>query len=84
MDMAPNVVPEVPSGPSRPAQNLRNPLPLSATQEQEVRKLYYARVRSRCADEIKGKSAAPYSLRLERRCGVDYTVATPSTADQRD
>jgi len=51
--MAPNVVPEVPSSRSQPTKNLRNPLPLSATQEQEVRKLYYARVRAQCADEIK-------------------------------
>ncbi|EXJ86878.1 hypothetical protein A1O3_03832 [Capronia epimyces CBS 606.96] len=52
--MAPSVVPEPqPPSTSRPQQNLRNPLPLSPAQEAEVRKLYYARVRSRCADEIK-------------------------------
>ena len=34
--------------------NLRNPLPLSATQEQEVKQLYYKRVRGYCAAEIKG------------------------------
>jgi len=34
--------------------NLRNPLPLSASQEQEVKLLYYKRVRSHCAPEIKG------------------------------
>ncbi|KAJ6104905.1 hypothetical protein N7486_003594 [Penicillium sp. IBT 16267x] len=33
--------------------NLRNPLPLSASQEQEVKLLYYKRVRSHCAPEIK-------------------------------
>lgn len=32
----------------------RNPVPLSAGQEQQVRDLYYKRVRQRCADEIKG------------------------------
>lgn len=53
--MAPAPMADIPSGPPRPSQNLRNPLPLSATQEQEVRKLYYARVRARCADEIKGE-----------------------------
>lgn len=30
-----------------------NPLPLSATQEQQVRDLYYKRVRGYCAEEIK-------------------------------
>lgn len=59
MDMAPTLVPEVPAGQPRPSPSLRNPLPLSATQEQEVRKLYYARVRARCADEIKGEHATP-------------------------
>ena len=34
--------------------NFRNPLPLSASQEQEVKQLYYKRVRARCAPEIKG------------------------------
>lgn len=32
----------------------RNPLPLSASQESQVRDIYYARVRSQCAEEIKG------------------------------
>ncbi|KAH0536502.1 hypothetical protein FGG08_006627 [Glutinoglossum americanum] len=31
----------------------RNPLPLSAGQEQQVRDMYYKRVRGYCADEIK-------------------------------
>ncbi|KAL9103208.1 MAG: hypothetical protein Q9163_001735 [Psora crenata] len=31
----------------------RNPLPLSAAQEAEVRQLYYKRVRAHCADEIR-------------------------------
>jgi hypothetical protein len=40
---------------SAPKQyNLRNPLPLSAPQEQEVKLLYYKRVRAHCAPEIKG------------------------------
>ena len=60
MDMAPPVIPEprpqttapVPS--SQPQRNLLNPLPLSASQEAQVRDIYYKRVRSRCADEIKG------------------------------
>lgn len=41
--------------PSTPKKyNLRNPLPLSASQEQEVKQMYYKRVRARCAPEIKG------------------------------
>lgn len=32
----------------------RNPLPLSAAQEGQVRDLYYKRVRAHCADEIRG------------------------------
>ncbi|KAJ9623800.1 uncharacterized protein PV06_10295 [Exophiala oligosperma] len=55
MDMAPSIIPEPhrPSSTTRTENNLHNPLPLSASQESEVRKLYYARVRARCADEIK-------------------------------
>ena len=34
--------------------NLRNPMPLSAAQEAEVKQMFYKRVRSHCADEIKG------------------------------
>lgn len=34
----------------------RNPLPLSAGQETQVRDLYFARVRALCAAEIKGSS----------------------------
>ncbi|PYH99422.1 hypothetical protein BO71DRAFT_206684 [Aspergillus ellipticus CBS 707.79] len=41
----------------QPAQpkpyNLRNPLPLSAAQESEVKQIYYKRVRTLCAPEIK-------------------------------
>ncbi|MCJ1280995.1 hypothetical protein MMC26_000313 [Xylographa opegraphella] len=35
----------------------RNPLPLSAGQEQQVRDLYYKRVRGYCADEIRDFAA---------------------------
>jgi hypothetical protein len=34
----------------------RNPLPLSASQESQVRDIYYARVRNLCSDEIKGNA----------------------------
>lgn len=51
--------------------NLRNPLPLSASQEQEVKLLYYKRVRSHCAPEIKGM----YHPRPSIRC--PYWVKNP-------
>jgi hypothetical protein len=38
----------------------RNPLPLSASQEAQVRDLYYARVRNKCRAEIKGSFVPPY------------------------
>ncbi|OOQ90451.1 hypothetical protein PEBR_04859 [Penicillium brasilianum] len=44
--------------------NLRNPLPLSASQEQEVKQMYYKRVRARCAPEIKAFA----------ECAVNRTV----------
>jgi COX assembly protein 1 len=54
--MAPPIISDPqPSTTNRLKNNLSNPLPLSASQEAEVRKLYYARVRTRCADEIKGE-----------------------------
>ncbi|QKX61869.1 uncharacterized protein TRUGW13939_09025 [Talaromyces rugulosus] len=38
---------------TEPKFDLRNPLPLSATQEQQVKEVYYKRVRGYCAEEIK-------------------------------
>jgi hypothetical protein len=35
----------------------RNPLPLSASQEAQVREVFNARVRGLCADDIKGSSS---------------------------
>ena len=44
-----------PSSPqSSPVQIPRDPAPLSAAQEQQVRELYHKRVRTKCADEIRG------------------------------
>jgi COX assembly protein 1 len=44
--------------PQVPAEKLgvpsRNPLPLSASQEAQVRDIFYQKVRKECADEIKG------------------------------
>lgn len=53
----PSTSPDASSTSSTKKYNLRNPLPLSATQEQEVKQLYYKRVRGYCADEIKGMYA---------------------------
>lgn len=39
----------------------RNPLPLSASQEAQVRDIFYARVRSHCTEEIKGTYLLPLS-----------------------
>ncbi|KAJ5161796.1 hypothetical protein N7492_007188 [Penicillium capsulatum] len=51
---APSASSDAPPATSTPRKyNLRNPLPLSATQEQEVKQMYYKRVRSHCAPEIK-------------------------------
>jgi COX assembly mitochondrial protein 1 len=64
MDMAPNTLSsgamQDPSSASH-QPNLRNPLPLSAAQEAQVKDLYYRRVRGHCAQEIKGMSSS-YSL----------------------
>ncbi|KAL2828126.1 cytochrome c oxidase biogenesis protein Cmc1 like-domain-containing protein [Aspergillus pseudoustus] len=49
---------------TNPKYNLRNPLPLSAAQEQEVKQLYYKRVRALCAPEIKAFA----------ECAVNRTV----------
>ncbi|KAL4871231.1 cytochrome c oxidase biogenesis protein Cmc1 like-domain-containing protein [Aspergillus spectabilis] len=49
---------------TNPKYNLRNPLPLSAAQESEVKQLYYKRVRSHCAPEIKAFA----------ECAVNRTV----------
>jgi len=35
----------------------RNPLPLSSSQESQVRELYHKRVRNKCADEVRGTSS---------------------------
>lgn len=43
----------------RPGVPSRNPLPLSASQEGQVREIYYGRVRKQCVDEIKGEHRRP-------------------------
>lgn len=49
--------------PERLPMPSRNPIPLSASQEAQVRDLFYARVRQKCAAEIKGEYL-PALLRL--------------------
>ncbi|PYI00930.1 hypothetical protein BO78DRAFT_434033 [Aspergillus sclerotiicarbonarius CBS 121057] len=62
------------SQPPRKSYNLRNPLPLSAAQESEVKQLYYKRVRSLCAPEIKAFA----------ECAVNRTItATWVCREQR-
>jgi COX assembly protein 1 len=40
----------------------RNPLPLSASQEAQIRDIFHARVRKKCADEIKGVFHSPINF----------------------
>lgn len=56
--MATSPQPQLPKSLSRDSSKLRTPLPLSASQEQQVRDIYYKKVRTICADEIRGKSIA--------------------------
>ncbi|KAJ5167220.1 uncharacterized protein N7482_006001 [Penicillium canariense] len=61
----PSASPDTSATASAPKKyNLRNPLPLSASQEQEVKQLYHKRVRARCAPEIKAFA----------ECAVNRTV----------
>ncbi|KAJ4151139.1 hypothetical protein LMH87_011854 [Akanthomyces muscarius] len=53
----------------------RNPLPLSASQESQVRDIYYARVRKQCADEIKAFAACAL--------GRTFTVSFACRAEHR-
>ncbi|KAI9368099.1 hypothetical protein BJX61DRAFT_546857 [Aspergillus egyptiacus] len=59
-----------PPSPS-PKYNLRNPLPLSASQEAEVKQLYYKRVRAHCAPEIKDRGEEKTAF---AECAVNRTV----------
>ncbi|KAK3945402.1 cytochrome c oxidase biogenesis protein Cmc1 like-domain-containing protein [Diplogelasinospora grovesii] len=69
----------------------RNPIPLSASQEAQVRDIYYARVRRQCADEIKafadcalGRTfSVPFACREPHRImnSCMKSHATPSEYD---
>ncbi|KAK0630094.1 cytochrome c oxidase biogenesis protein Cmc1 like-domain-containing protein [Bombardia bombarda] len=54
----------------------RNPLPLSASQEAQIRDIYYARVRSFCTDEIKAFAACA----LGRTFSVPFACREPHRA----
>ncbi|MCJ1246958.1 hypothetical protein MMC30_004169 [Trapelia coarctata] len=57
----------------------RNPLPLSASQEQQVRDMYYKRVRGYCADEIRGHSS-PAPNRTNPNLAADEYLCNPDFA----
>lgn len=71
--------------------NLRNPLPLSAAQEAQVKQLYYKRVRLRCDPEIKefaecarGKTVtATWSCR-EQRLKMNSCMVLHATPAEED
>lgn len=68
----------------------RNPVPLSAGQEQQVRDLYYKRVRQRCANEIKEFAScalhrtisATWACRQERLAMNNCMVAHATQEEQ--
>ncbi|KAH6965115.1 hypothetical protein EDB82DRAFT_479487 [Fusarium venenatum] len=60
------------SNPPMPQEKLgvpsRNPLPLSASQEAQVRDIFYQKVRKECAEEIKGRTfTVSFACRAEHR-----------------
>ncbi|KAF5611747.1 cytochrome c oxidase biogenesis [Fusarium subglutinans] len=54
----------------------RNPLPLSASQEAQVRDIFYQKVRKECADEIKGTSPSTTNF-TPPNCNFNITPLTP-------
>ncbi|KAL2258324.1 hypothetical protein VTK26DRAFT_8393 [Humicola hyalothermophila] len=69
----------------------RNPLPLSASQEAQVRDVFYARVRRKCADEIKafadcamGRTfSAPFACREPHRV-MNSCMKAHATQEEQD
>jgi COX assembly protein 1 len=57
---------------TKPALPSRNPLPLSASQEGQVRELYYKRVRGYCANEIRGETSVIPNRDLEANRSLDF------------
>ena len=57
-----------------PPNPSRSPLPLSASQETQVRELYFKRVRSKCADEVRGQSQNLIPRALTSNCTTDRNL----------
>ncbi|KAL8657785.1 MAG: hypothetical protein Q9226_001570 [Calogaya cf. arnoldii] len=70
--------------------NFRNPIPLSSSQEAQVRELYYKRVRGYCADEIRefascalGRTiSATWACRQQRLAMNNCMIAHASQEEQ--
>ncbi|KAL9001017.1 MAG: hypothetical protein Q9169_000501 [Polycauliona sp. 2 TL-2023] len=70
--------------------NSRNPIPLSSSQETQVRELYYKRVRGYCADEIRDFAAcalnrtisATWACRPQRLAMNNCMIAHASQQEQ--
>ncbi|KAJ5292039.1 hypothetical protein N7478_001290 [Penicillium angulare] len=88
----PSASPDIPSSTPAPRKyNLRNPLPLSATQEQEVKQLYYKRVRSHCAPEIKAFAECAVNRTItatwicrQQRLAMNSCMLAHASADEED
>ncbi|KAJ5089353.1 hypothetical protein N7532_008037 [Penicillium argentinense] len=79
------------STPTGRKYNLRNPLPLSATQEQEVKQLYYKRVRGHCAPEIKAFAECAVNRTVtatwvcrQQRLAMNSCMVTHATREEED
>lgn len=55
--------------------SIRSPLPLSASQEGQVRELYYKRVRQKCADEVRGLCSSHRDCSILTTCAEFATCA---------
>ncbi|KAI9817123.1 MAG: hypothetical protein M1827_001235 [Pycnora praestabilis] len=69
----------------------RNPLPLSAGQEQQVRDLYYKRVRTICADEIRDFASCALNRTISatwacrpQRLGMNSCMVSHATQEEQD
>ncbi|KAF2150779.1 hypothetical protein K461DRAFT_296021 [Myriangium duriaei CBS 260.36] len=84
-----------PAGPSPPTGNpdalpTRSPLPLSASQEAQVREIYHCNVRNKCADEVRDFAAcatnrtftAPFVCRAQRRAMNTCMLQFATQAEQ--
>lgn len=68
--MATSMTSQSPAEPPTKAPALspsRQPLPLSASQESQVRELYHKRVRNKCADEVRGRLINLFLLTITPR-----------------